>query len=86
MAKILESKKDFKLIECSMGETTKFGGMAICDSCNSSDFTGVVICVLNSWYCKKCFDDWHKRAIYYPEDSRTEERNFNRFKEILNPE
>lgn len=83
MAEIVKNEKGFKVISCSMGETTKFGGAAICDSCNGSDFKGYLICVLNRWYCQECYTDWEKRATYYPEDSKVEERNFNYYKGIL---
>ena len=34
MAKIVENKKGFKVIEVSMTECTIWGGYGICDSCN----------------------------------------------------
>jgi len=83
MAEIVENEKGFKVISCSMSETTKFGGMGICDDCNGSDYSGYLICVLNRWYCKECYLDWEQRAKYYPEDSRIEERNFNHYRNLF---
>lgn len=85
MAKIINSDKGFKLIECSMSETLKFGGMGICDYCGSASFSGVVISVLNSWYCTRCFEEWHTRSIRHKEDEPYENHVFKHFTNILNP-
>lgn len=86
MAHIVENKKGFKVIACSMSETAKFGGIGICDRCNNSAPTGYLVCVLNHWYCEKCYREWEARAKYYPEDSVYEEKNFNRYKKVLSIE
>lgn len=83
MAKVIESEKGFKLIECNRTETTKFGGAGICDRCNGTPETGIYIAVLNSWYCPKCFEDWHTTARHYDEDKRIEEKNFTAYKDVL---
>lgn len=84
MAKIIESNKGFKLIECSIAETTNFGGMGICDRCNSASFKGMIIPVLNHWYCPECFEEWHRTAENYPDDRGFETKVFNHFKKIFN--
>lgn len=84
MAKVIESKKNFKLIECSRTEVAEvFGGAGICDRCNETPGTGVYIAVLNSWYCTKCFEDWHKEAKNYPEDQKVEQSNFDHYKPLF---
>ena len=37
---------------------------------------------VNRWirWCKDCYEKWHKRAEYYPEDSRIETRNYEFYK------
>lgn len=83
MAKVIDNEKGFKVIECTISETTKFCGAGICDSCNNADFVGFLICALNSWYCKNCFVEWEKRSTYYIEDQPTENRNFEYYKNVL---
>jgi len=63
MAEIIENEKGFKVISSSMSETWKFGGMGICESCNKASFKGYIICVLNRWYCEKCYEEWDKKFI-----------------------
>jgi hypothetical protein len=84
MAKIHTNDKGFKVIRTeSLSETILLGGIAICDYCNNSSYTGYYIAVLNSWYCDECFNDWYSIATYYKEDASTEERNFNHYAQIL---
>ncbi|MBR5592855.1 MAG: demethylase [Bacteroidaceae bacterium] len=83
MAKIVENKKGFMVIECTAVETMKFGGIGICDYCNEADTTGYYIAVLNCWYCRKCYTEWMERAIFYEEDAPFEKRNFEYYKELL---
>lgn len=84
MATIINNEKGFKVIEVSISEINKaFGGLGICDNCNSASFTHKYIAVLNSCYCPKCYEDWNKRSIYYPQDINVETSNFNRAKKLL---
>lgn len=84
MAKVIESEKGFKLIECSRNEVVQYlGGYGICDSCNNTEETGIYIAVLNHWYCPKCFSEWHKTARNYESDRPIEERNFEHYKNAL---
>lgn len=85
MAKIKENAKGFKVVEISLSEVNSaFGGLGICDCCNNASFTHNYIAVLNSCYCPECYADFEKRATYYPEDSKTEDRNFNNAIKKLN--
>jgi len=85
MAEIVKNEKGFKVISCSMSETTIFGGMGICDFCSAVSFKGYTICVLNSWYCEQCYQEWSAKATYYPADARYELSKFNYYKGLLNP-
>ena len=84
MAQIINSDKDFKVIEVYLSDCIKWGGLGICDHCNTAIRKGYYVAVLNSVLCEKCYKSWHHRAKNYPEDRRIEESNFNRMKSILN--
>ncbi len=83
MARRIEVKdKPFLLIECTAGELMQAVGsdICICDWCGNAYLPseeGVYIAVLNHWYCKKCYEDWTKPAVYYSEDKGVETKNFN---------
>lgn len=83
MAAKVQNKKGFLVVEASMTEALKLGGMAICDSCNRSDSKGYFIAVLNSWYCTSCYEEWIKRAHRYVEDIPTEKLNYSRVAKLL---
>ena len=82
MAKQVEFDK-FKIIECSASEVLKWGGMAICDTCNQHSKKGYYVAVLNRWLCPECFEEWKGCAKYYPEDEPIERKNFNIYGHIL---
>ena len=51
------------------------GHFMICDNCSKdikADDTCYYISVLNQVFCKECFEKWHNKATYYPEDARFE--------------
>lgn len=84
MAKIIDNPKGFRIIEMSLVEVNQaFGGLGICDLCNTSSQAGYYIAVLNSWYCHECYNRWVKNAKRYAEDIAIETRNFERVKEKL---
>lgn len=84
MAKVIENTKGFLLIEATRTELFKIGGMGICDYCNATSENGVIIAVLNEWFCMDCYNDWLKRAKRYSEDIPIEERNFEYYKRVFN--
>lgn len=85
MAHKHENEKGFLIIKTeTISEALKLGGMAICDSCNKASFTGFYIAVLNYWYCENCFNDWNSRAKRYYEDTKIEERNYQRHAQLFN--
>lgn len=58
MAKIVENKKGFKVLELSMIEFQSIGGLSICDSCNKAMFKGYWVAVLNYSYCQEDYFKW----------------------------
>ena len=75
------SRGRFLLIECTAGELMDAVGsdICICDWCGKSFFPsekGCYIAVLNQWYCQECFEEWIKRATWYPQDMDVERKNF----------
>ena len=61
----------------------KLHGLGLCDSCSESIAEGNLIVVLNSVYCKKCFDKWKSHAKYYEEDREYESEKTEYYKKIL---
>ena len=62
------------------------GERMVCDWCNDeikAEDTCYYVAVLNQVMCKKCFEQWHASAKYYPEDVPVEKRNFQRTQEQL---
>ena len=85
MAKIVENKKGFKVIEVSLSDIIRQGGLGVCDYCNKRvSGKGYYIAVLNAIYCEKCYGRWITDARYCTEDMDIERRNFDYMKEILN--
>lgn len=55
------------------------GSPGICDYCSERPEHGYYIAVLNKWFCPKCWKEFKKRAVWYPEDAQIEERNFKHY-------
>lgn len=83
MAEVVKNDKGFKVIHCSITEIVDLGGLGICDYCNNASYHGFYIAVLNAWYCPKCYERWHKEAVYYPEDKPIEDKNFKVYSKLL---
>lgn len=84
MAKIIENKKGFKVIEVSFPECIAWGGYGLCDSCDCAFSTGYYIAVLNQVYCPECYEQFKENARYYKSDRMIEEKNFNYMRKLLN--
>ena len=84
MAKIEKTEKGFVIIKTTVTESYDWGGYGICDNCNKVTFDGVLIPVLNMWFCEKCYKNWYEHAEYYPEDKEFEEKKLKYYKGILN--
>ena len=79
MAKIVEFDR-FKVIKASAKEMFEaVGSPGICDYCSERPEHGYYIAMLNKWYCSKCWKEFKKRAVWYPEDAQIEERNFKHY-------
>lgn len=83
MAKVINNEKGFRVIEVTLSDCTKWGGMGICDHCNSAVPKGYYVAVLNSVLCERCYNRWYARAKFYPEDMEIEYRNFDYMKTLL---
>jgi hypothetical protein F3_00962 len=78
------NKKGFKILKVSAAEVKAIGGFGICDGCNKPSEYGYLMPVVGSyWYCKKCYDDWNKRAKFYEEDREYEAKMNDRWVEIF---
>lgn len=77
MAKKIEFGK-FLILEMDREEIVDiFQSPGICDWCGRFiPGKGYYIAVLNSVYDKDCFENWKKRATYYPSDAPVERRNY----------
>ena len=76
MAKVVEFDR-FKVIKASAKEMFEaVGSPGVCDFCSERPATGYYIAVLNKWYCPKCWEEFKKRAKWYPEDAIVENQNF----------
>lgn len=79
MAKIVEFDR-FKVIKASAKEMFEaVGSPGICDYCSERPEHVYYIAVLNKWFCPKCWKEFKKRAVWYPEDAQIEERNFKHY-------
>lgn len=85
MANVVESDKNFLVIETSNIEVIRLGGFGICDACAKASDKGYIIPVLaGRWYCPKCYEEWHKGAINYEEDRDYEKMVFDKYSRALN--
>lgn len=76
-AKIVEFGK-FLIIECTNTELwIATGGVGVCDYCGRPSDRGYYIAVLNQWFCPDCFEKWKEGAVWYPDDARVEQKNFD---------
>lgn len=95
MAKVINTKKGFKIIEmsfteafdiCMFGFTENGINRIVCDNCNeqiNGNQTVYFIPVLNQAFCKNCFDEWYANAEYFEKDKEYEDDIFNHYHSIL---
>lgn len=83
MAKEFKSRKGYRVFKVSIEEIFNWGGFAVCDSCNSTAFDNVFIPVLNSCYCRECFNRWNSNHELYPEDIVVQDRVISRYKQFF---
>jgi hypothetical protein len=91
MAKVVENKKGFKVINMDNTEAKSLGfgiyntGVCICMHCNCDiphkDI--LYVSVLNDTLCRDCYEKWVKHAKFYKEDAPYELRNFENVKNKL---
>lgn len=74
--KIEYTKQGYSYVRCTKDDCFKWGGMAICDSCNEFMQENVyLIYILNQAFCEKCFKDWQKRSKKYDSDLQLQKQN-----------
>lgn len=87
MAKKVENKKGFLVLEITRGELldvlAEYGSVGICDSCGLPIEKGYYIAVLNQWFCENCFKEWYKTAVRYKEDELYEKEKFELYCQIF---
>lgn len=82
---VKQTPKGHKYIEVSLKQMVgPLKGLGICDSCCVTQMsTGFLIPVLNSVYCKECFDQWNSEAKFYKEDVDYENMKTQQFVHVL---
>lgn len=92
MAKKIENKKGFLIIEMTLDEAANkcmFGyqNELICDQCNKliEDKNEIIyyIAVLNMAFCKECYEEFVEKAERYYEDEDVEIDNYNTIARLL---
>ena len=72
--------KGYSYIVCNRTDCLEWGGLSICDYCGElMDEPIYLIFILGQAYCKKCFDEWVKRAKKYEEDIELQNQNHIRW-------
>jgi hypothetical protein len=74
MAKEIKTKQGYTVLKVSIDDIVSWGGIGICDSCNTTMMQGYLIYVLNACYCGECFSRWDSEAKFYKEDLAVEQR------------
>jgi len=86
MAKPLKNEKGFKILTICLTDIINIGSPGICDWCSGDVNTGKYIAVLNHIYCDKCYDEWYNRAKYFPQDKPVEDKNYDHYSLLFNPQ
>lgn len=80
MAKQLQNNKGFLVIQMPWREyvaITDSWGLADCCGQNSCEDDVFYIAVLDSFFCKMCYDAWYSTAKHYKVDMEKERYNWN---------
>ena len=79
-----KNKVGWTVYRISAAECYSFGGLAICDDCNTfCPKGGYLVPVLNHFMCDKCYNDWNNRCKFYPEDLDFENSIIKYYENIL---
>lgn len=81
----VKNEKGFRVLSVSRSELEKATCQThcCCDSCLATPEFGYYVAVLNMWFCPKCYEHWMTTATRYLEDSIVEERNYLKYKTLL---
>lgn len=80
------NEKGFQLVNLELADMQKIGLLGICDFCDRQIKSGTFIGFLNKVYCKTCFADWDRRAVFFHQVSSIEARVTDRLLVLLNAE
>jgi len=87
MAKVVENKAGFKVIEVSRKELVEklghMGAVGICDYCARSPKNGYYIAVLDHWYCPECYNRFIRENQPVLADKWFEDNRFNWFRNLF---
>lgn len=87
MAKVIENKKGFKVIEISRQELLKklsqYGCIGICDFCGNPTEVGYYVAVINQWLCQDCYQDFISKVSHCIDDKPIEDRNFKFYSKLF---
>lgn len=62
------NKIGYTVYKITAQECMQFGGLGICDECNTFSKVGYLVPVLNHFMCPKCYSEWLSYAKFYGED------------------
>lgn len=86
MAEKFKIKAGWTVYKVSSVEVQLWGGLCLCDSCNTDtrNSENFLIPVMNLCYCKKCFDLWADNCKFYEDDVKFEESKIKYWDFVLN--
>lgn len=68
--------KGFTYLPVTYQNCINWGGLSVCDFCNTPFINGYLVFVLNSCICPVCFHDWLERQQHYSEEDIAYDLNY----------
>lgn len=65
---LIDNRTGYNYVPVTKKQCIDWGGLAVCDNCNKTFKSGVLVFVLYDCLCCICFEEWRSRASIYPED------------------
>ena len=83
--KPIETSKGLKVINVPRRALESVTGQikCVCDNCLGSPDYGYYVAVLNRWLCPTCYARWIATAKWYAEDAWVENKNYERYMNLL---
>lgn len=73
----------YTIYKVTADECYSWGGLSICDDCNTFSAYGYLVPVLNHFMCPSCYNEWLSFAKFYPDDLSFENEICRRYEKIL---